>query len=341
MQSIRPRGAVSGSSVASKPKLIDVASYCHHVPKMDPSRALDSRLEPNAWDITNSVLDSMRRKFRVVNIMSRELATVASTYSDRRREWRNLGGTPTSTASDNDGGLNEYAAKFEARHKQFGSLQHDQEDLAYPNDKPYSRLEQEEDSSDPASAHSPVASFKTEADESRRSNSAATSIQSAFTPVNPNNTATPRQAERSNCNVGAPNDARLSYGPPTSQAQQHSHTSQSYSAQTLPYGQSPSYGYSGTAPTFTQPAPNYGLQSPYARTSGPNQAQGDSSYNSQGLMELEREGNRSLTTNDFFFYQNDRWADGFYSIDQVPSQSQYLSEPQAPYGTYPNQWSGQ
>lgn len=305
---------------------------------MDPSRALDSRLEPNAWDITNQVLDSMKRKFRVVNVMSRELATVASTYTDRRREWRNLGGTPTSTASDNDGGLNEYAAKFERRHKQFGSLQHDQEDLTHPNDKPYSRLEQEEDLSDPASARSPVASFKTEADEPRRSNSAATSTNSAFTPVNPNNAATPVQAEQSNGNAGAPNGS-LSYGPPTAQAPQQPHPSQPYSGQTLPYGQSPSYGYLGTSPAFTQPAPHYGLQSPYARTSGPNQCQGNSSYDPQGLMNLEREGNRSLPTNDSFLYEIE-WP-SYYPVDQLQSQSQYLSDPRAPYVPYPNQWSGQ
>jgi hypothetical protein len=238
------------SSVLRERKLSDVAMYCFHVPKMDPSRALDAKLEPNAWDTTNQVLGSMRRKFKLVNGMSRNLATVASIYTDRLREWRNSGGTPTSTFSDSDGGLNEYAEKFERAHKQFGSFEHDQEDLAYPTDKPYSRLKHEEDLSDPASAQSPVASFKTESEEPRRS----TSSRSGFTPVNPDNAATIMQVQQSNNNVRAPYSAQPMYSPPTSQAPQQSQASQPYPAQTLPYEQSPGYGYSSTTPTFPQTA---------------------------------------------------------------------------------------
>ena len=317
--------------------------YCFHVPKMDPSRALDSRLEPNAWDITNQVLGSMRRKFKLVNGMSRNLATVAAIYTDRLREWRNSGGTPTSTFSESDGGLNEYAEKFERAHKQFGSFEHDQEDLAYPTDKPYSRLKYEEDLSDPASAQSPVASFKTEPEEPRRS----TSSHSAFTPVNPNNTATPAQVQQSNNNAGVSQGAQPMYIPPTSQALQQSQASQSYPAQTLSYGQSPGYGYPDATPAFSQPAPHYGAQSPYTQASGPRLGQSHVSHNPQRVMELEKEGNESIRPNDFFFYQNEhfsqneQWADGFLPMDQLSAPSQYWSGSQAPYAQYPGQWSGQ
>lgn len=312
---------------------------------MDPSRALESKLEPNAWDITNQVLNSMSRKFRVVNIMSRDLATVASTYADRLREWRNSGGTPTSTFSETDGGLNEYAAKFERAHKQFGSLEHDQADLAYPTDKPYSRLEHGEDFTEPVSAQGPVASFKSEPDEPRKCSSAAPPIVTAFTSVNSAANGTPEQAEQSNSNIRLPHTTRLSYDPPTPLALHQStpsQPSQPYSAPTLPYEQPHSYSHSSITPTLPPSAPHYGVQSPYAQTSGADQGQGSVSYNPQQLIDLERGGNLSINSNREFlpFYQNDQWGDG-YSIDTMSSQSQYWVGPPAPYGTYTGQWSGQ
>ncbi|KAF3031165.1 hypothetical protein E8E11_000109 [Didymella keratinophila] len=50
------------------------AMYCFHVPKMDPSRALDAKLEPNAWYITNQVLGSMRRKFKLTEQEKKDAA---------------------------------------------------------------------------------------------------------------------------------------------------------------------------------------------------------------------------------------------------------------------------
>lgn len=326
-------------------KLSNVAMYCFHVPKMDPSRALDAKLEPNAWDVTNQVLGSMRRKFKLVNGMSRNLATVASIYTDRLREWRNSGGTPTSTFSDSDGGLNEYAEKFERAHKQFGSFEHDQEDLAYPTDKPYSRLKHEEDLSNLASAQSPVASFKTEPEEPRRS----TSSQSGFTVINPNNAAPPVQVQRSSNSIGASHGVQPIYSPPTSQAPQQPQASQPYAAQTLSYEQSPGYGYSSTTPTFPQTAAHYGVQPSYARSSGPATGQNSVSYNPQRMMELEKEGNVSVRTGDVFFYQNEeffsneQWppAGDSFAVDQMSASQYWSSGQQPPYGSYPGPWSGQ
>ena len=319
--------------------------YCFHVPKMDPSRALDAKLEPNAWDITNQVLGSMRRKFKLVNGMSRNLATVASIYTDRLREWRNSGGTPTSNFSDSDGGLNEYAEKFERAHKQFGSFEHDQEDLAYPTDKPYSRLKHEEDMSDPASAQSPVASFKAEPDEPRRSTSSHST--SAWTVVNPNSTATPVQMHQSNNNIVASHGAQPMYSPPTLQVPHQPQASQSYPAQTLPYEQSPGYGYSSTTPTFPQAATHYGVQPTYARTSGPAADQNNVTYNPQRMLELEKEGNMSVRPNDWMIYQNeelfpnpDQWPPGGDFTVHPLSASQYMYGQQAPYSSYPG-WPGQ
>ncbi|KAJ4407546.1 hypothetical protein N0V91_003815 [Didymella pomorum] len=316
------------------------AMYCFHVPKMDPSRALDAKLEPNAWDITNQVLGNMRKKFKVVNGMSKDLATTASVYTDRLREWRNSGGTPTSNFSDSDGGLNEYAEKFERAHKQFGSFEHDQEDLAYPTDKPYSRLKHEEDLSDPASAQSPIASFKAEPEDARRS----TSSHSGFTSVNAGSAAISVQTPQPNNTMRPSQSAQPMYSP---QAPQQPQASQPYSAQTLSYEQSPGYGYSSTTPTFPQTATHYGVQTAYARTSGPAAGQNNVSYNPQRMMELEKEGNVSLRTGDVFFYQNeelfpnpDQWPPGGnFAVDQL-SASQYMYGQQAPYSSYPG-WSGQ
>ena len=330
--------------------LIVVASYCHHVPKMDPSHALNSKLEPNAWDVTNQVLDSMKKRFRIANIYSIDLATVAAYYTEKRRAWRNAGGSPQSTASDNDGGLNEYSAKFETAHKQFGSLRHDKKDLTHPSDKPYSRLsrlEQEEESEDPATPHSPELSFKTEGEEPRRSTSTATSINSTFTPVNLNNATTPVQREQMSGNVEAPNGTRPLYGPPTPQRPQQPQSSQPYPNQLLQYGQPSAYGYPSSTPAYPQPTSQYALQTTYAQTSGPNQGSGSSSHDPQALMSLEREGNRSLSTHDLSFFENDSYQFGQqsflgtgYPFEQIQPQPQYMQDPQGPY-MYPNQWPGQ
>lgn len=314
---------------------------------MDPTRALDSRLEPNAWDVTNQVMDDMKLKFRIANIWSVELARVKAYYTARRKEWKNAGGSPESTTSDNGGGLKIYSELFEATHKQFGSLRHDKQDLTHPNDKPYSKLEHEEESEDPTTAHSPDVSFKTEGDDPRRSNSTATSINSTFTPVNPNNAAPPVHMEQVGTNSGASNGGRPIYGPPISQGPQQPHPSLPYSNQPLQYGQSSGYSFAANTPNYPQPTAQYGIHTSYAQTSGPNQGPSNSSYDPQALINLEREGNRSLVNTDLGFFESD-WSQGGqqsflsanYPFDQVQPQSQYIPDPQGQY-MYPNQWSGQ
>ena len=173
-------------------KLTIAAMYCHHVPKMDPSNALNSRLHQNAWDVTNQVLISMRKKFRIANIYSKKLATDANYYTEKWKAWRSNGGSPQSTVSENDGGLHEYSSKFETMHKQFGSLYYDETDLAYPNDSLYnklSKLEHEEELEEP---RSPGVLIKTDGEEHRRSTSTAAAHASARRPRNITAYAAPR-----------------------------------------------------------------------------------------------------------------------------------------------------
>lgn len=91
--------------------------YCSHVPKMDPSRALEAKLEPTAWDTTNQVLGSMRRKWKLVNGMSRNLATVAFIYTTRLKEWRKV--------SDSYGAWTDTPKNSKEFIADFGSFEHD------------------------------------------------------------------------------------------------------------------------------------------------------------------------------------------------------------------------
>ncbi|KAJ8113919.1 hypothetical protein OPT61_g4072 [Boeremia exigua] len=326
LQSFKDRGLVVESPFVGHAvwRAAWAAMYCHHVPKMDPSNALNSKLEPNAWDITNQVLDSMKMKFRIANIYSAQLATVADDYAEKRRAWRNNGGSPLSPFSDTDGGLHEYSVKFETAHKQFGSLQAEGKDLAQPDGKIYSRLskleheeeledpttpnpgdktysrlsrlEHEEELEDPATPHSHVVTYKTEVEEPRRSASTSISMHSAgFTTINGNNAAVPAQREQ----VGVqpePGNGTRPYGASTQGIQPQS--PQSYPGQPLPYGQV--YDYSNNTPAYQS---QYGVAASYAQTPGPSQGPGSGSYDPHALMLLEKEGNQSLRNNDVNFFE--------------------------------------
>lgn len=328
------------------PRLINTACYCHYVPRMDPTRALDSRLEPNAWDITNQVIDSMKQKFRIANVWSIELGRVKAYYTRKRKEFKNAGGSPDSTASDNGGGLTEYSMHFEEPHKEFGSLRHQKTDLTQPNDKPYSKLEHEEEPEDSAAAQSPDVSFKTEGEEPRRSNSASTSINSsAFTPVNPNNSTTPMRMEAVNGASGAPEVPRSPYGPSVSQGPQQPQPSQPYPNQSLNYEQSSSYDYTASTPAYSQPASQYNHHTSYAQASGPSQGQGNGTYDAQAMARLEEEGKRSFPNTDLTFFEcsfdlptNPMMAPE-YPYNQFHPPSQFMPDSQGSY-MYPEQWPG-
>lgn len=319
--------------------LTDAACYCHYVPRMDPSRALDSRLEPSAWDITNQVMDSMKVKFRMANLWSIELARVRAHYARKRKEYKNAGGSPDSTASDNGGGLKEYSELLEAPHKQFGSLQHDKLDLTQPNDKPYSKLEHEEDSEDPATAQSPIVSFKIEGEELRRSKSTSTSIASTtFTPVNPNsnNATTPIQTQLGNNTTS--NGARSSYGPSLPQPP---HT---YHNQPVQYGPSQGYGYPPSTPTYPQASPQYSHHTPYTPGSRPSHGPGSNSYDPVVLNRLEQEGTQGIISYDMAF-RDGTFDPAVTGTTLVPDylyqqyQSNYMPDSNSSY-MYSNQWHG-
>ncbi|UPX11048.1 uncharacterized protein EKO05_0001673 [Ascochyta rabiei] len=349
LQSFKERNHVVESPIVGHAiyKAAWCACYCHHVPRMDPTRALDSRLEPNAWDITNEVMDSMKRKFRIANIWSVELARVKAYYTEKRKEYKNAGGSPESTTSDNGGGLKIYSELFEAPHKQFGSLRHDKQDLTQPNDRPYSKLEHEEESEEPTTTNSPDVPFKTESEELQRSNSASTSIKSTtFTPVNPTNVITSVQTNARNNASIAPNNTRASYGPPVHQGSQQPQQPQPYPSQPLHYEQSSGYVYSASTPAYSQHTPQYNHHQTYAQTSGPTQGPVSSSYDPQALINLEKEGNKSIVNTDLPFFEGE-WdlsnqqsvlAPG-YPYNQFQPPTQYMPDSQGPY-MYSGPWTG-
>ncbi|KAF2996636.1 hypothetical protein E8E13_002867 [Curvularia kusanoi] len=324
------------------------AMYCHHVPKMDPSNALNSKLDPNAWDITNLVLDSMKKKFRIAHGYSDQLGSHAKVYTEKRRQWKSNGGSPQSSASDNE--LHEYSTNFEIVHKQFGSLDFDEKKyLTQPYDRPYSKLsklEQEDEIEDP---NSPVTVFKTDGDEPRRSASTAPSSSSAFTPVN---TVSSLQRDNISGPADGGNLTRSSYEPQLPQRpQQHHQPSPSYSGQTPQFGP-PTYNYSGGATNFTQPVSQFdATPASYAPGSGSNQRPASAAPSAQQqqqiLSDMEIEGNRSIRTGDILFFDtNDMYPGqnyshtGYYTLGQMQSQMQFMQDPQGSYDTYPNQYYG-
>lgn len=309
---------------------------------MDPSNALRSKLDPSAWDITNQVLRSMSRKFRLANEYSVDLARVASRYTESWKRWRIAGGSPQSTSSDGDGGLHEYATSFETPHKQFGSLASDggesESKSKHPNDMAYirlSELDHDEESRDSATPHSPVVSLKTEREEPRRSTSTATSVQSSFTPVNSH---TPARKESVSAAIETTSGNRASYGPTTTHGS-HSH----YPDQQVHYPPTSAYGYTRNAPAFSQ-STQYNLQSAYVQSSGPTQGPSSRPLDSDVISTLEREGNISISTQDVEWFEIDHDQQSYpsygYLYDQPQAQMQYMQNSQGAY-MYPGPWSGQ
>ncbi|KAH6615115.1 fungal-specific transcription factor domain-containing protein [Boeremia exigua] len=342
LQSFKERGLVVESPFMGHAvwRAAWAAMYCHHVPKMDPSHALKSKSEPNAWDITNQVLDSMKKKYKISDFYSSQLATVTSYYAEKRKAWLNNGGSPQSTVSENDGGLHEYAEKFEAAHKAFGSFQIN--DIAFSADKHYSRLstlEQEEEPEESGTPPSPVVSFKTEGEEPRRSASTAPSTTTTpFTTVNPNATV-PVPKEQPNGTADISNGVPTPYGPPTSQGQlQQQQPPQSYNNQ--PYGPPPAFNYPSGTPGYPPSTSQYSLPTTYAQTSGPSHGSGNGSYDPHALMMLETEGNRSLSTNDVPLFEMSSYLQGqqYFSTMGYPLEQQQQHMPYGPY-TYNNAWT--
>lgn len=323
--------------------------YCHHFPKMDPSNALSSKLEPNAWDIANQVLHSMSRKFKLAKGYSVDLAKVANRYTESCRGWKVAGGSPQSTASDGDGGLHEYATLFETTHKQFGSLLSDGGGITHPNDMAHSRLirlselDHGEEPAEPDTPHSPGVSLKREGEGPRRSTSTAPSAHSAFTPVNSRNASMPTQKESVSASVETTNGTRSSYGPAAaSQGLQHP---QSYSRQPPHYAQTSTYDYTDNTPAFSQPTSQYGYQPTYAQTSGPSQGLGSRPYDQETLTQLESVGAVGLRIgSDVGWFETELNQQSYpnmgYVFDQPEPQMEYIQNSHGPY-MYPGQWPGQ
>ncbi|KAH7095682.1 hypothetical protein FB567DRAFT_35997 [Paraphoma chrysanthemicola] len=98
------------------------ALYCHFFPKMDPDRALDSRLEDSVWATTNDMLVDLEARFKMANHWLFLLVRLHDYYKKERKRWKaHACGTPGSNSSDG-GGLRDYSNLFESDHKEFGSL---------------------------------------------------------------------------------------------------------------------------------------------------------------------------------------------------------------------------
>lgn len=305
---------------------------------MDPSKALNSRLTPNAWDTTNQVLDSMKKKFRIPNMYSADLATVSSIYAGKRRDYVALGGSPQSTASDIDGGLQEYSAKMEVAHKQFGSFEIDGKVFTMPVDRLYMKLEKlehEEESEGPATPHSPAVTFKTEGEEPRRSASTTTPANSTFTAVNLRTPDIPADRKSLSSDIEAANGSRSSYGPTAPQAPQHPQYNEP-----LQYDQT-AYSYNGSTPAYPQPNSQFGYPTPYSQTPGLTQGSGSSTYDS--LLAMEDESNVSLGARGSFFFDTEMrytgqqpYLDMNYPLEQSQTQMPFMQNPHL----YSAPWTG-
>ncbi|KAH7080247.1 hypothetical protein BKA63DRAFT_488032 [Paraphoma chrysanthemicola] len=116
--------AWSGASMTQyqRPMLTKPALYCHFFPKMDPDRALDSRLEDSVWATTNDILVDLEARFKMANHWLFLLVRLHDYYKKERKRWKaHACGTPGSNSSDG-GGLRDYSNLFESDHKEFGSL---------------------------------------------------------------------------------------------------------------------------------------------------------------------------------------------------------------------------
>lgn len=321
--------------------LIVAAMYCHHVPKMDPSNALNSKLDPNAWDVTNQVLVSMRKKFRIANIYSKKLATDADYYTDKWKAWRINGGSPQSTVSENDGGLHEYSTKFETMHKQFGSLYGDETDVAYPNDSVYSklsRLEHEEESREP---HSPVVHIKLDGEESQRSRLTAISTvtSSNWTTVNGGVAA---QTGYHDGNADFASASQLHQHHNASQAHQQQ-PFQAYPSHTIQSGRVSGFGAEGSVLALTEPGSQYGIHAaPFATSIQPN-ANGLSheelQQRARNLGWLEAAGNSTMRSRDATMFEQ-QYAEYTNQSDypaESMTQQPYMGDPSDQFDFYSNQ----
>ncbi|KAF2023824.1 hypothetical protein EK21DRAFT_94590 [Setomelanomma holmii] len=100
------------------------ALYCHFFPRMDPDRALDSRLQPSVWNTTNDVIVDMEARFINPNQWLALLVQIHRFFKMKRAAYFNNDGFPGSTGGhrSRDGSLNHHIRLFESAHKGIGSV---------------------------------------------------------------------------------------------------------------------------------------------------------------------------------------------------------------------------
>jgi hypothetical protein len=318
-----------------------LAMYCHWVPKMDPSNALSSKIDPSAWDITNQVLESMAKKFSQADRYTTQLAGHSTFYKERWKSWTSNGGSPQSSISDNE--LHEYRNSLETLHKQYGSLETDGTYPKQPHNTPYSKLYRLEQEREPEDPHSPVTVLKTDGDEPRRSISTAPSVSSGFTVVNPSSAVAPSHREiASGPAEGAKITLSSHEAPPLRPQHQQIST---YSDQPPQYGQQvPSYTYAnGTSAFGPQPISQYAAP-PVPYTPGSRSTHPPGPAQQQILAEMDAAGNRSVITADVGWFENNGNSisdQNYFSANYYPFMPYHLQDHQGSYDAYGNnQWPG-
>jgi hypothetical protein len=322
-----------------------LAMYCHWVPKMDPSNALSSKIDPSAWDITNQVLESMAKKFSQADRYTTQLAGHSNFYKERWKSWTSNGGSPQSSIGDNE--LHEYRTILETLHKQYGSLETDETYPKQPHNTPYSKLSRLEQEHEPEDPHSPATVFKTDGDEPRRSISTAPSVSSGFTVVNPSSAVAGASLREI---VSGPaegtNIARASHEAPLLRPQQQQ--TSTYSEQPPQYGQVPAYTYANGTSAFTQPISQYAA-TPVPYTPGSRSNQQPDPAQQQILAGLEQAGNRSVHTADAGWFENNNnnmiSDQNYFSASYYPFNGQmhmpyHMQDHHGSYDAYGNQWPG-
>jgi hypothetical protein len=89
---------------------------------MDPEHALDSRLQPSAWETGLDVIVDTSSRLKMASQWTEFLIRLHLYLVEKRAEWKEFGGSPGATASDNRGGLKDYSALFERDHKNIGTV---------------------------------------------------------------------------------------------------------------------------------------------------------------------------------------------------------------------------
>jgi hypothetical protein len=281
--------------------LMHLALYCHFFPRMDPDRALDSRLESSVWATTNDILVEMEERFKIPNQWLDFLVRLHSHYKKERAKLKAVGGSPGSTSSDGSGGLRDYSDHFETDHKEFGSV------TGTWNSKPVNRddlkLQHEPDLENRSEATSPAMVYKSEG------------TPSAWTSVNAKSPGT----ELSETPVAqTQNQAFPSRGQYTNPVPDYAARIPTYNSHGVQPLQSPMQSHAAPAPTYYSSSASHAMyRPPHLATGSGSTHAGPETYwsrqqeqpspqippNPQEMNDILASGQQSLDNTDIWNFQ--------------------------------------